>query len=400
MLNQNPRSPDMTSNREFVHSRLIDAPPDLVFARFSNPTTLANWWGPAGFVSTFDTFDFRAGGAWRFVMHGPDGGQYPNECVFREIVPDKRIVIEHMGEHHHFVLTVTFASEWRHGTRVGWRQVFDTAEHRERIAPVVEQANEQNLQRLEATVLMPRKVSPQISAEAAERAAQQFKAKVPVSTLCPSCGMLLSVRYAEYSDVFEVSCPCFACRCSRPGIREHPPTPFFRGDVVMNGHRFAVGMAPRLQGWGLLQLCNFSRPMSLDGRLTYSGPGPHIAFNCSDDEFVAAVVPGRRVVFPLLPDRDGFGTICMHGGYGAVDAGPHERKIKTLELHTSVSGAVARFEFRGHAGPASDVREPDTMLGSGPVDFVAAFECGREELAIFAPNEPVRERLEQQLFGA
>jgi hypothetical protein len=50
------------------------------------------------------------------------------------------------------VLTITLESHDR-GTRVGWRQVFDTAEHRDEVLPFVEPANEQNLDRLAAEVL-------------------------------------------------------------------------------------------------------------------------------------------------------------------------------------------------------------------------------------------------------
>ncbi|MEZ0247274.1 MAG: SRPBCC domain-containing protein [Methylophilaceae bacterium] len=96
-------------------------------------------------------FEFRPGGTWRFVMHGPDGTNYPNESVFREIVVPERVVFEHLAEGHHFVMTITFTA---HGdqTLVGWRQVFDTAAHKQRIAAFVEQANEQNLDRLAAEV--------------------------------------------------------------------------------------------------------------------------------------------------------------------------------------------------------------------------------------------------------
>lgn len=41
---------------------------------------LKNWWGPAGFTNTFNEFDLRPGGKWRFIMHGPDKGNYHNEC--------------------------------------------------------------------------------------------------------------------------------------------------------------------------------------------------------------------------------------------------------------------------------------------------------------------------------
>lgn len=139
-----------TDDRACVHARVIDASPERVFRAIADPAHLARWWGPQGFSSTFEVFDFRPGGAWRFVMHGPDGIDYTNESVFCE-VSTERVVIEHLGGMHHFLLTITLTPEGK-GTRVGWRQVFDTVEHRERVAPVVLQANEQNLDRLEAEV--------------------------------------------------------------------------------------------------------------------------------------------------------------------------------------------------------------------------------------------------------
>jgi len=60
------------------------------------------------------------------------------------------IVFDHLSGHH-FQMTITFAEE-DGKTRVGWRQVFDTAAERERIAEFVIPANEQNLDRLEAVV--------------------------------------------------------------------------------------------------------------------------------------------------------------------------------------------------------------------------------------------------------
>ena len=142
-----------TAAREFVHSRLIDAPPERVFDAFSDPARLARWWGPTGFTSTFDQFDLRPGGAWRFVMHGPDGANYANESVFTEVVAPERIVLEHLSAPHHFELTITFAAQASNRTLVGWRQVFDTADERQRIARFVIEANEQNLDRLTAEVL-------------------------------------------------------------------------------------------------------------------------------------------------------------------------------------------------------------------------------------------------------
>lgn len=141
----------VTTDREFFHTRIIDAPRERVFRAFAEPARLARWWGPKGFTNTFEVFELRPGGTWRFVMHGPDGTDYPNESVFREVVDPERVVIEHLSEGHHFFLTITFTAR-DDQTLVGWRQVFDNPEHRDRIASIVLAANEQNLDRLAAEV--------------------------------------------------------------------------------------------------------------------------------------------------------------------------------------------------------------------------------------------------------
>ena len=138
------------ADRSFVHARLIDAPREQVCDALRDPARLARWWGPAGFSNTFHEFDLRPGGNWRFVMHAPDGTDHPNESRFTEVVEPERVVIEHLSGHH-FVMTIRLESRG-HQTLVGWRQVFDTAEERARIAAFVTPANEQNLDRLAAEV--------------------------------------------------------------------------------------------------------------------------------------------------------------------------------------------------------------------------------------------------------
>jgi Activator of Hsp90 ATPase homolog 1-like protein len=41
--------------------------------------------GPSGFTNTFNTFDFKVGGKWSFIMHGCNNDHYPNECEFIQI---------------------------------------------------------------------------------------------------------------------------------------------------------------------------------------------------------------------------------------------------------------------------------------------------------------------------
>ncbi len=128
--------------------RLIAAKPRAIFAAFENPDSLAKWWGPNGFTNTFEQFEFKPGGRWVFVMHGPNGANYPNESVFREIQPDSKIVIEHVVQPL-FTLTVKLAARGEQ-THLTWDQEFESPEVAEKLRPICDPGNEQNLERLQA----------------------------------------------------------------------------------------------------------------------------------------------------------------------------------------------------------------------------------------------------------
>ncbi|GAA0753254.1 SRPBCC family protein [Ideonella azotifigens] len=137
--------------RDMLSHRLLDAPPERVFRAFADPTQLAQWWGPAGFRNTFAEFDFRPGGRWRFVMHAPDGSDFPNESVFAQVVAPELIVFDHLSGHH-FEMTLRLEPVGTQQTRVHWQQRFDTEAECDRIAAFVVVANEQNLDRLAAVL--------------------------------------------------------------------------------------------------------------------------------------------------------------------------------------------------------------------------------------------------------
>lgn len=80
---------------EIVTSRIFAAPPDRVWRAWTDPQQLARWWGPNGFNTTTREIDVRPGGAWRYVMHGPDGTDYESEIVFAEVERPKRLVYVH-----------------------------------------------------------------------------------------------------------------------------------------------------------------------------------------------------------------------------------------------------------------------------------------------------------------
>ena len=82
-----------TGDREIIITRIIDAPRELVFEAFTEVRHLSQWWGPEGFGTTTRSFDFRVGGAWDFVMHGPDGTDYQEFITWTEIAPPERIAL-------------------------------------------------------------------------------------------------------------------------------------------------------------------------------------------------------------------------------------------------------------------------------------------------------------------
>lgn len=135
---------------DFHNERILEASPSEVFAAHRDPERLARWWGPAGFSNTFSTFEFVPGGKWSFVMHGPDGKDYPNESVFAEIEENARIRIAHVCEPR-FVLDIRLHPQGT-GTRVEWRADFENKTFAKSMETFLMASNEQNLDRLAAEV--------------------------------------------------------------------------------------------------------------------------------------------------------------------------------------------------------------------------------------------------------
>jgi len=123
--------------RAIIGVREFDAPRQLVWQAWTDPKHLAQWWGPNGFTTTTLAFDFRLGGVWRFVMHGPDGRDYQNRVTYDEIVPPERLVYHHGGgddvEPVQFTQTLTFADLGNGQTRLTWHGRFPSVEERARV---------------------------------------------------------------------------------------------------------------------------------------------------------------------------------------------------------------------------------------------------------------------------
>ncbi|WP_247664422.1 SRPBCC domain-containing protein [Ideonella alba] len=142
----NPPAPAMLQDRTLSTSRTLPHSPAAVYNAFASASVLAAWWGPAGFSNTFEIFEFRPGGRWKFVMHSADGKDYPNESVFAALEPAAKVVIEHVA-HPHYTLTVTLKPA-EQGTLLTWEQTFKDSKTAQGLRHMVEPANEQNLDRL------------------------------------------------------------------------------------------------------------------------------------------------------------------------------------------------------------------------------------------------------------
>lgn len=130
---QETRAESATADREIVISRVIDAPRELVFEAFTEVGHLSRWWGPEGFSTTTRSFEFREGGTWDFVMHGPDGTDYSEWITWTEIVPPERIALLHgesRDDPNAFESTMAFAP-YGTATRIVMRTVFPTRELRD-----------------------------------------------------------------------------------------------------------------------------------------------------------------------------------------------------------------------------------------------------------------------------
>jgi uncharacterized protein YndB with AHSA1/START domain len=134
----------------FKNQRKIAASSKKIFMAFEDPALLSKWWGPDGFTTTSNAFEFKPKGIWKFVMHGPDGKNYPNEMVFQEIVAPNKIVMRHRVEPY-FTLTVTI-EDVEGGAVINWHQDFDNEEVARNIAHIAKPANEQILEKLQSLV--------------------------------------------------------------------------------------------------------------------------------------------------------------------------------------------------------------------------------------------------------
>jgi uncharacterized protein YndB with AHSA1/START domain len=114
-----------TADRELRISRVLNAPIELVWEVWTNPEHLKHWWGPHGFTNTILKMDVRENGEWNLIMHGPDGKDYKNKTIYKEIIKHRKIVYQHYAPK--FLATIEFEAQGEK-TKIDWHMLFETRE--------------------------------------------------------------------------------------------------------------------------------------------------------------------------------------------------------------------------------------------------------------------------------
>ena len=145
-----------TPDCEIVSSRIFDTKKENLYRAWSGPNHLKNWWGPNEFTNTFNEFDFRVGGKWSFIMHGPDKGNYANEREFIKIEKASLIAWKRYSKPI-FQVVATFREIDTNKTQLIFKMLFETAEECSKVKTFAIDKNEENLDRLESDLAVMEK---------------------------------------------------------------------------------------------------------------------------------------------------------------------------------------------------------------------------------------------------
>ncbi len=81
------------AGRTLGMTRIIPAPPEAVFAAWTQPETVKRWFGPRGMTCPEAEVDLRVGGLHRTLMRAEDGTEYPNPMVIEAVDVNRRLVV-------------------------------------------------------------------------------------------------------------------------------------------------------------------------------------------------------------------------------------------------------------------------------------------------------------------
>ena len=123
-----------TPSERVIHvEREFDAPRDEVYAAYTDPQLIPEWWGPRGTTTSVDQMDVKAGGSWRFVVRNSDGSETGFRGTYREVTPPQRVVqtFEWEGMPGHVSVETAEFEDLGERTKVTTTTLFHTNEERD-----------------------------------------------------------------------------------------------------------------------------------------------------------------------------------------------------------------------------------------------------------------------------
>jgi len=82
-------------SKDFVTTRVFDAPPATLWKCFTEPERMKAWFGPKGSVVVDSKMDLRVGGSYHGAMRDSEGRVMWAKFIYREVTPPRRLVWEH-----------------------------------------------------------------------------------------------------------------------------------------------------------------------------------------------------------------------------------------------------------------------------------------------------------------
>jgi uncharacterized protein YndB with AHSA1/START domain len=137
--------------QEMTITCVLDAPRELVFKAFTDPTLFAQWWGPRRYTNHIDRFEARRGGMWRVVQRGEDGGEHAFFGVHHDVVAPERIVatFEYEGVPGHVILQTATFEPLGNKTRLVTHNVFESVADRDgMVASGMQEGSDDSMDRL------------------------------------------------------------------------------------------------------------------------------------------------------------------------------------------------------------------------------------------------------------
>ena len=134
-----------------IHTRILDAPRDLVWEVWTTPAHIKEWWGPNGFSLTTKSMNVGPGKIWDFVMHGM-GRDFDNKIEYTEVIKPSLLSYKHSGDREDYNFTVTVLFEEVEGkTLLTMKSVFKSKAIIEELNRTVNaiEGGKQTLNRLE-----------------------------------------------------------------------------------------------------------------------------------------------------------------------------------------------------------------------------------------------------------